>query len=107
MVWAVGDLCPRCSRPLQAARTRLGAAQPDQHADRDGGHAAAVARSLRWADEAAGRADWADALAWIAVVEAGGDTLPDEFRAKRERWLAARGGKRESREQASPPDRAG
>jgi hypothetical protein len=67
----------------------VSAAQPDPYADRDRGHAAAVRRSLGWADEAAERADWADALGWIEVVEACGDELPDEFRAKRDRWLLA------------------
>jgi hypothetical protein len=65
------------------------AARPDPYADRDRRHAAAVRRSLGWADEAAERADWADALGWIEVVEACGDELPDEFRAKRDRWLLA------------------
>jgi hypothetical protein len=67
----------------------VSAAQPDPYADPDCGHAAAVRRSLGWADEAAERADWADALGWIEVVEACGDELPDEFRAKRDRWLLA------------------
>ena len=67
----------------------MSAAQPDPYADRDDRHAAAVKRSLRWADEAADRADWANALGWINVVEACGDELPDEFRAKRDRWLLA------------------
>jgi hypothetical protein len=67
----------------------VSAAQPDPYADPDRRHAAAVRRSLGWADEAAERADWADALGWIEVVEACGDELPDEFRAKRDRWLLA------------------
>ena len=77
--------------------------QPEPRSDRDRGHLAAVARSLGWAEEAAGRADWADALGWIAVVEACGDELPDEFRAKRDRWLRALGKQRSRSRQAGSP----
>lgn len=76
------------------------AVRPDPDDDR--GHAAAVARSLGWADEAAERADWGDALGWIEVVEACGDELPDEFRAKRDRWAQALSQQR-SRRRADPP----
>ncbi|MGZ4182306.1 MAG: hypothetical protein ACXVUL_16680 [Solirubrobacteraceae bacterium] len=79
------------------------AVQPDPHDDRGRGHAAAVTRSLRWADEAAERADWSDALGWIEVVEACGDELPDEFRAKRDRWLLAFGEQRSRGRRADPP----
>lgn len=77
------------------------AVRPDPDDDR--GHAAAVMRSLGWADEAAGRADWANALGWIEVVEACGDELPDQFRAKRERWLLAFGEQRSRGRRADPP----
>ena len=66
----------------------MSAARPDPREDR---HAAAVARSLQWADEAAERADWAGAIAWVDVVEACGDELPDDFRTRREVWLRALG----------------
>jgi hypothetical protein len=75
------------------------AARPEPQAD-GVHHAAAVARSLGWADEAAERADWADALGWIDVVEACGDALSDEFRAKRDRWRLALS------EQSPPSERA-
>ena len=39
----------------------------------------AVARSLQWADEAAERGDHSDALAWLHVIEAIGDELPDTY----------------------------
>lgn len=49
-------------------------------------HERAVANSLRAADNAAERGDYADALAWLAVIEGIGDTLPDSYQVKREIW---------------------
>lgn len=66
-------------------------------------HAAAVRRSLRWADGAAERGDWAEALGWVQVIEACGDELPEEFRAKRDRWLLALSQQRLSGRPADPP----
>ena len=40
-------------------------------------HPVAVARSLQWADQAAQRGDHSDALAWLHVIEAIGDELPE------------------------------
>ena len=54
-------------------------------------HAVAVARTLQWADEAAGRGDHSDALAWLHVIEAIGDELPETYRTKRHAWLLAFG----------------
>lgn len=82
----------------------MSAADPDSRDDSDRGHAAAIARSLRWADEAAAREDWTDALGWVDAVEACGDELPSEFRAKRDRWLLALNEMRESSRRADPPD---
>jgi hypothetical protein len=48
-----------------------------------------VARSLRWADEAAERRDYRDALGWLRAVEAAGDELPDAYQARRNAWLVA------------------
>lgn len=56
--------------------------------DRDR-HLAAVASSLRWAQESAARGDYADALGWVRAVEAIGDALPDGFEIKRQGWLGA------------------
>jgi hypothetical protein len=54
-------------------------------------HAAAVASTLRFAVDAAAGGDYADALAWLATVEAIGDVLPQEYEARRATWrLAAR-----------------
>ena len=51
----------------------------------------AVARSLQWADEAATRGDHSDALAWLHVIEAIGDELPETYQTKRQAWLLAFG----------------
>jgi hypothetical protein len=50
-------------------------------------HLAAVARSLEWADEAAERGNYRDALGWLQAVEAAGDELPETYEAKRNAWL--------------------
>jgi hypothetical protein len=61
--------------------------------DRSGGfeakHAAIIARTLRWADEAAGRRDYAQALHWIETVQGLGEALPSDYEAKRRGWLEA------------------
>ena len=49
-------------------------------------HQAAVARTLRWADEAAARHDFRDALAWLKTLEAIGETLPDHYLHMQEAW---------------------
>ena len=49
-------------------------------------HAAAVARTLAWADEAAARGDHGDALAWLDTLLAIGETLPEAYGRKRETW---------------------
>lgn len=52
-------------------------------------HAAIIARTLRWADEAAERDDYAEALRWIETVQGLGEALPDDYEAKRRGWLQA------------------
>src|SRR5271165_5459940 len=44
----------------------------------DDRHEAAVANTLRWADDAAARGDHADAVSWVETVLAIGDELPEE-----------------------------
>ena len=61
-------------------------ARPNRQGDRQ---AAAVARSLRLADAAAERADWADAVAWVDILDACDYPVPDEYRARREVWSRA------------------
>ena len=50
-------------------------------------HAAIIARTLRWADEAAARCDYLEALRWIETVRSVGETLPEDYEAKRRAWL--------------------
>jgi hypothetical protein len=57
-------------------------------------HLAAVARTFGWAEEAAARGDYADALSWVQVVQAIGDLIPMEYQTKRRAWLSALAGSR-------------
>lgn len=52
-------------------------------------HEAAVANTLGWADRAAADGDYADALAWLATLDAIGVPLPAEYVAKRPAWVSA------------------
>lgn len=52
-------------------------------------HEAAVASTLRLADEAAAGGDYQDALTWLVTLEAIGDQIPDEYERKREVWARA------------------
>lgn len=52
-------------------------------------HQEAVNRTLEWADEAAARCEYGSALGWLEVVEAVGDELPAEYKARRRAWLRA------------------
>lgn len=52
-------------------------------------HAAIIARTLRWADEAAARHDYAEAVRWVETIRSLGEELPDDYGAKRETWLRA------------------
>lgn len=74
----------------------------DPHQGRDANHVAAVARSLQWADEAAGRTDYADALAWIQTVEVVDGELPEEYKTKRDTWLRALDCHPQARQNAEP-----
>lgn len=56
-------------------------------------HRAAVAQTLSWAHVAAARGDYADALAWLATLDAIGHELSRDDERLREAWrgvLAAR-----------------
>jgi hypothetical protein len=50
-------------------------------------HAEIIARTLRWADEAAARRDYAAALRWIETVRSIGQPLPGHYEEKRRAWL--------------------
>ena len=52
-------------------------------------HNAAVARTLAWANEAAARHEYADALSWLAVLDAIGDPLPAGYATKQAAWTLA------------------
>jgi hypothetical protein len=52
-------------------------------------HAAIIARTLSWADEAAARSDYRQAVHWVDTIGGLGHDLPDEYAAKRETWLDA------------------
>lgn len=67
------------ARVMRAAAEAPGDGTTDQHV-------AAVARTLSWADEAAASGDYAEALAWLATVEAVGDALTGAYLAKRREW---------------------
>ena len=49
-------------------------------------HAAIIARTLRWADEAAARRDYVEALRWVETVRSLGEALPEHYEAKRRVW---------------------
>ena len=48
-----------------------------------------VATTLRWADEAAARRDFGEALHWLRTVTAIGEELPDGYAAKHLAWQTA------------------
>jgi hypothetical protein len=50
-------------------------------------HAQIIARTLRWADEAAARRDYVEALRWVETVRSLGEPLPGVYEAKRRAWL--------------------
>ena len=52
-------------------------------------HQWAVRRTLGFADDAAAREDWHDALAWIRTLEALGHQFTSEHLAKHTRWQQA------------------
>ena len=52
-------------------------------------HAEIIARTLRWADEAAARHDYGEALRWAETVRGLGNALPDDYETKRRRWRQA------------------
>jgi hypothetical protein len=52
-------------------------------------HAEIIARTLRWADQAAARQDYDEALRWAETVRGLGNALPDDYETKRRRWRQA------------------
>lgn len=52
-------------------------------------HAAIIARTLRWADEAAARQEYSEAVRWVETVRNVSDALPAVYETKRRRWIHA------------------
>jgi hypothetical protein len=52
-------------------------------------HRVAVANTLGWAQEAAERGNYADALEWVRTVEAIGEQLPPGYHSQRQAWRSA------------------
>ncbi len=52
-------------------------------------HRVAVASTLGWAQEAADRGDYADALEWLRTVVAIGEQLPPGYETQRQAWRSA------------------
>ena len=73
----------------RSAAGRLVATPREAHVNAHDRHRAAVARSFGWAEQAAARGDYADALSWVGVVEAIGDLIPIEYQTKRQAWVSA------------------
>jgi hypothetical protein len=83
--------------PVSSCRSAAGLLVPAPRGARVSAHdrhLAAVARRFGWAEEAAARGDYADALSWVGVVEAIGDLIPIEYQTKRRAWLSALAGNR-------------
>ena len=81
---SAGATCPRCGAALTGATERARRwSRP--LTDR---HRAAVERSLRWADEAAGQGNFASALSWLATIEAVDGEIPGEYESRRVEWAS-------------------
>lgn len=52
-------------------------------------HRVAVANTLGWAEESAARGDYVNALAWLNVLDAIRETLPEAYEIKRLGWRRA------------------
>ena len=52
-------------------------------------HRVAVANTLTWAEESAARGDYVNALAWLNVLDAIGETLAEPYEIKRLDWRRA------------------
>lgn len=63
--------------------------ESERVADFEAKHAAIIARTLAWADQAAERHDYAQAAHWVETVRDLGHELPKEYEAKHQTWLTA------------------
>jgi hypothetical protein len=87
----VGATVPREWYNERASDRERGCARAtsDDHDKRDDRRLAAVAQTLRWADEAAEHGDHVGAVAWLNVVEAIGEELPRVYETRRHAWVLA------------------
>lgn len=91
-----GASCPRCGAPLAhaAAQVRAGGdARTSRRplaptTERSQRHREAVRQSAGWAEDAAREGDYADALAWLATIEAVAGELPRALEARRRAWAS-------------------
>jgi hypothetical protein len=70
-------------------RENMGEGEPEGVAAFEARHAAIIARTLSWADAAAARNDYRQAVQWVETIRGLGHDLSDEYAAKRETWLDA------------------
>jgi hypothetical protein len=69
--------------------SRLSGATESPEVSADAAHQRAVDRTFSFAQEAASRGDFGEAVAWLGVVEAVDGALPKEWARTRESWLRA------------------
>ena len=81
-----GAACPRCSSPLTGAYEPADATRRPRFGFTPKRHQVAVQRSLSWADDAARDGDYANALSWLATIEAIDGALPESYEARRRAW---------------------
>jgi hypothetical protein len=63
--------------------------EPERASAFEANHAAIIARTLRWADDAAARGDYVQAVRWVKTVRDLGHDLSSEYEAKNQTWLKA------------------
>lgn len=69
------------------SQTNMSGSEPDRAAAFEAKHAAIIAKTLSWADDAAARREYTDAVRWVETVRGLGHDLPAEYEAKRDMWL--------------------
>ena len=100
----IGAITPPASYPWPGTgRQGWTGFAPGDCGTREAKHLAAVARTLQSADESAECGDLFDAIAWLEMLEAIGDKLPEVYEIRRDSWSAqlarTRGDRRNRRQQ--------
>jgi hypothetical protein len=67
----------------------MSGAEPERVDAFEANHAAIIARTLRWADRAAARGDYREAVHWVETVGDLGHELSAEYEVRRDTWLNA------------------